>query len=111
MLQTIFASLEDKNFTKVVYLGHHGDKAASNADVILPTTAFTEKRALYVNLEGRPQFTKKIIQSKGEAVDSWKVFRALADKLNIKLLYNNHDQLLNKIFKKHPEISKENYMC
>ena len=67
-----------------------GDKLASKADVILPITAFTEKKALYINIEGRPQFTKKIIQNKGLAVDGWKVFRALADKLSIKLKYNNH---------------------
>ncbi len=95
----------DSKATKIVYLGHHGDKHATKADIILPTTAFTEKKALYVNIEGRPQFTKKIIQNKGIAVDSWKIFRALADKFNFKFSYNNHKQLLNKIFKLHPEIS------
>ena len=48
---------------------------------------------------------KKIIQNKGIAVDSWKIFRALADKFNLKFSYNNHEQLLDKIFKLHPEIS------
>ena len=98
----------DNEATKIVYLGHHGDKLASKADVILPITAFTEKKALYINIEGRPQFTKKIIQNKGLAVDGWKVFRALADKFNIKLKYNNHQQLLDRIFKLHPEISSIN---
>ena len=98
----------DNESTKIVYLGHHGDKLASKADVILPITAFTEKKALYINIEGRPQFTKKIIQNKGLAVDGWKVFRALADKLGIKLKYNNHQQLLDRIFKLHPEISSIN---
>jgi NADH-quinone oxidoreductase subunit G len=98
----------DKESTKIVYLGHHGDKLASKADIILPITAFTEKKALYINIEGRPQFTKKIIQNKGIAVDGWKVFRALADKLGIKLKYNNHEQLLERIFKIHPEISSIN---
>ena len=98
----------DNESTKIVYLGHHGDKLASKADVILPVTAFTEKKALYINVEGRPQFTKKIIHNKGLAVDAWKVFRALADKLGIKLKYNNHQQLLDRIFKLHPEISSIN---
>ena len=95
----------DIKSTKVIYIGHHGDKVASKADIILPITAFTEKKALYVNIEGRPQFTKKILQNKGMAVDSWKIFRALADKFNLKFSYNNHEQLLNKIFILHPEIS------
>ncbi|MAH88540.1 MAG: NADH-quinone oxidoreductase subunit G [Pelagibacterales bacterium] len=95
----------DIKSTKIIYLGHHGDKHATKAEIILPITAFTEKKALYVNIEGRPQFTKKIIQNKGIAVDSWKIFRALADNFNLKFSYNNHEQLLNKIYKLHPEIS------
>ena len=70
-------SKNDLKNTYVIYLGHHGDKFASSADIVLPTTAFTEKRALFVNLEGRPQFTKKILSNPGKAVDGWKVFKAL----------------------------------
>ena len=39
----------------VVYQGHHGDRGATVADVILPGAAYTEKNATYVNTEGRPQ--------------------------------------------------------
>ena len=73
------SDLED---TFTIYIGHHGDKLAGFADVILPTTAFTEKKALYVNLEGRPQFTKKIVSKPGKAVDAWKIFRALDQKFS-----------------------------
>lgn len=38
--------------------GHHGDRGAARADVVLPSTAYTEKYATYVNTEGRPQTTK-----------------------------------------------------
>lgn len=38
--------------------GHHGDRGALRADVVLPGTAFTEKAATYVNTEGRTQRTK-----------------------------------------------------
>ena len=70
----------DLSQTKVIYVGHHGDKVAAKANTILPVTAFTEKKALYVNIEGRPQFTKKVIDNKGLAVDAWKIFRALSEK-------------------------------
>lgn len=33
----------------VVYQGHHGDKGAHEADVILPGAAYTEKDATFVN--------------------------------------------------------------
>jgi NADH dehydrogenase (ubiquinone) Fe-S protein 1 len=42
----------------VVYQGHHGDRGAARADVVLPGCAYTEKAGTYVNFEGRPQSTK-----------------------------------------------------
>ena len=41
----------------IVYQGHHGDRGALLADVILPGAAYTEKTATYVNTEGRAQQT------------------------------------------------------
>ena len=38
--------------------GHHGDRGAMRADIVLPTSAYTEKAGTYVNMEGRPQQTK-----------------------------------------------------
>lgn len=38
--------------------GHHGDRGAARANVVLPATAYTEKYGTYVNFEGRPQSTK-----------------------------------------------------
>ena len=66
----------------IIYIGHHGDRFAGLADIILPTSAFTEKKALYLNLEGSPQFTKVVTSKPGVAVDSWKVFKALDQKLS-----------------------------
>jgi len=42
--------------TFVIYQGSHGDAGAHVADIILPSTAYTEKEGLYVNTEGRPSF-------------------------------------------------------
>ena len=53
---------------------------------------------------------KKIIEKKGVAVDGWKVFRALSDILKLKLPYNTHSQLIEHIFKKHPQISRINFV-
>ena len=39
--------------TFVIYQGHHGDRGAQRADVILPGSAYTEKEGIYVNTEGR----------------------------------------------------------
>lgn len=34
-------------------MGTHGDEGAYYADIILPSAAYTEKNATYVNTEGR----------------------------------------------------------
>ena len=43
----------------VVYIGHHGDKGAHAADIILPAAAYTEKAGTYVNIEGRVQMAEQ----------------------------------------------------
>ena len=51
----------------IVYIGHHGDKAAHAADVILPAAAYTEKAGTYVNTEGRVQLADKAVFAPGDA--------------------------------------------
>ncbi|MFO1068222.1 MAG: NADH-quinone oxidoreductase subunit NuoG [Geminicoccaceae bacterium] len=65
----------------VVYLGHHGDRGAAAADVVLPGAAYTEKHATYVNIEGRPQRARLAVFPPGEAKEDWKILRALSDAL------------------------------
>jgi NADH-quinone oxidoreductase subunit G len=65
----------------VVYQGHHGDRGATRADVILPGAAYTEKSATYVNTEGRPQRTRLAVFPPGEAKEDWRILRALSEAL------------------------------
>jgi len=65
----------------VVYQGHHGDRSAARADVILPGAAYTEKNATYVNTEGRPQRARLTVFPPGEAKEDWKILRALSEAL------------------------------
>jgi NADH-quinone oxidoreductase subunit G len=53
----------------VVYQGHHGDRGASRASIVLPGAAYTEKNATYVNTEGRVQRTKLAFFPPGLARD------------------------------------------
>jgi NADH-quinone oxidoreductase subunit G len=86
-----------RNDCFIIYQGHHGDKSALIADVILPGAAYTEKDAIYVNLEGRAQRTKKAVQAPGEAKEDWLILMLLANSLGIKLPYSNKTELLNKL--------------
>ena len=86
----------------VVYVGSHGDEGAQRADVILPSTAYTEKSATYVNTEGRVQRTQRAVGAKGEAKEDWKIFRALSDRLRKPLPYDSLDELRAKLGEDNP---------
>nr|NP_066496.1 NADH dehydrogenase subunit 11 [Rhodomonas salina]AAG17767.1 NADH dehydrogenase subunit 11 [Rhodomonas salina] len=58
---TFFHKNNSKTF--VCYQGIQGNELVSKADLILPSNAFTEKNALFVNLEGRFQNSQKSISS------------------------------------------------
>ena len=90
----------------VVYLGHHGDRGALAADVILPTPAYTEKSSTYVNTEGRVIQTSKCIGPIGEAKEEWKVFRVLSESFNKAIEFNNLEQLREKLLILNPLFSK-----
>ncbi|MEM9179006.1 MAG: NADH-quinone oxidoreductase subunit NuoG [Pseudomonadota bacterium] len=77
----------------VIYVGSHGDTGASKADIILPSAAYTEIAATYVNTEGRVQMTRRAVQPKGEAREGWAIFRALSDVLGKTLSYDSADEL------------------
>lgn len=77
----------------VVYVGHHGDKGAHAADIVLPAAAYTEKAGTYVNTEGRVQFAEKAVFAPGDAREDWTILRALADALGVVVGFDSFDEL------------------
>ncbi|MDB5317067.1 MAG: NADH-quinone oxidoreductase subunit [Rhodospirillales bacterium] len=77
--------------TFVIYQGHHGDRAAARADVILPGAAYTEKDATYVNTEGRAQRAFRAIHPPGEAREDWRILRAYSEGVGKTLPYDTID--------------------
>ena len=94
----------DADFGKafVIYIGHHGDRGAHRADLILPGAAYTEKKGMWANMEGRVQFNARAVFPKGEAKEDWAIFRALSDRLNKTLPYNSLEELREKLIADHP---------
>jgi NADH-quinone oxidoreductase, chain G len=90
----------------VIYQGHHGDKGAHRADVILPGAAYTEKNAIYVNTEGRPQLARLATFPPGEAREDWKILRALSEQLGHKLPYDSLAQLRQRLADVNPIFAK-----
>lgn len=81
-----------------VYIGHHGDKFAANADLILPSAAFTEKEnAHYMNIEGRTQATKLVLHPPAEGREAWEIIRAISELLNSAIKLDSKDKVQEEI--------------
>jgi NADH-quinone oxidoreductase subunit G len=81
----------------VIYQGHHGDRGAHRADVILPGAAYTEKNATWVNTEGRVQRGRLAVFPPGDAREDWTIIRALSEVLGKTLPYNTLAQLRDRM--------------
>lgn len=86
----------------VIYQGHHGDRGAHRADVILPGAAYTEKNATYVNTEGRVQQARLAAFPLGEAREDWKIVRALSGELGKALPYDTLAQVRQRMAQVNP---------
>ena len=89
-----------------VYLGHHGDKGAAAADVILPGAAYTEKHGIHVNLEGRVQYSEKAVDPPGDAREDWSILRALSGAIGAPLPFDSFGELRARLFADHPEFAR-----
>eukprot|EP00897_Mesotaenium_endlicherianum_P007190 jgi/Mesen1/649/ME000109S10871 len=88
----------------VIYQGHHGDRGASIANIVLPSTAYTEKEAIYVNTEGRAQTTRAAVPAVGSARDDWKIIRALSEVLGKRLPYDTLNQVRARLTEVAPHL-------
>jgi NADH-quinone oxidoreductase subunit G len=76
-----------------VYIGHHGDKGAAAADVVLPGASYAEKSGTYVNLEGRVQRGERAVFPPGDAREDWTILRALSGMLGKTLPFDTIEEL------------------
>lgn len=81
----------------VIYQGHHGDRGAQLADVVLPGAAYTEKAGTYVNTEGRVQMTRAATSLPGAAREDWKIIRAVSEFLGVPLPYDDVEALRDRM--------------
>ena len=81
----------------VIYQGHHGDRGAQLADVVLPGAAYTEKHGTYLNTEGRVQLTRAAAGPPGAARDDWKIIRAASEFVGAPLPYDDIEALRDRM--------------
>lgn len=92
--------------TFVIYQGHHGDKGAHRADVILPGCAYTEKDGTYVNLEGRVQRAYKAVEAPGDAKEDWQIVEMVARAAGQEFAYKSIAQLRTKMVEIAPHFAE-----
>ena len=90
----------------VIYQGHHGDKGAGLADVVLPAPAYTEKSGTYVNTEGRVQQSRPATSIYGAARDDWKIIRAASEALGVPLPYDDIESLRDRMEEVSPALRR-----
>jgi NADH-quinone oxidoreductase subunit G len=98
--------LADTGSAFVVYQGHHGDRGAARADVVLPGAAYTEKDGSYVNTEGRAQLGRRAVFPPGEAREDWTILRALSGALGKPLQFNSLGELRRQMRAEHPTLGE-----
>jgi NADH-quinone oxidoreductase subunit G len=86
----------------VIYQGHHGDRGAARADVVLPGAAYAEKDGTYVNTEGRVQLGRRAIFPPGEAREDWAILRALSGAIHRPLPFDSLSELRQRMRAAHP---------
>src|SRR5438874_2224535 len=94
--------LSDTGSAFVVYQGHHGDRSAARADVVLPGAAYTEKDGTYVNTEGRTQLGRRSVFPPGEAREDWTILRALSGAVGRPLPFDSLAALREQMRAAHP---------
>jgi NADH dehydrogenase (ubiquinone) Fe-S protein 1 len=91
--------IDEKDIPKdafVVYQGHHGEKGAQLADLVLPGCAYTEKSGTYVNTEGRVQLTRQAVSLPNGSRQDWKILRAASEYLGVPLPYDDIEVLRDR---------------
>ena len=90
-----------------VYIGHHGDKGAGQADLVLPGAAYAEKHGTFVNTEGRVQRSERATFPPGDARDDWTILRAVSDLIGKPLPFDRFDQLRAAMHADTPALARD----
>ena len=90
-----------------VYIGHHGDKGARQADLILPGATYAEKHGTYVNTEGRVQRSEKAAFPPGDAREDWTILRAVSELAGKALPFDSFAQLRQQMVTEYPQLGRE----
>jgi NADH-quinone oxidoreductase subunit G len=90
-----------------IYIGHHGDAGARQADLVLPGSAYAEKHGTYVNTEGRVQWSERAVFAPGDAREDWAIFRAVSELAGTNLPFDSYGQLRARMIEEFPQLGRD----
>ncbi len=90
-----------------IYIGHHGDNGARQANLVLPGASYAEKHGTYVNTEGRVQHAERATFPPGEAREDWSIFRAVSQLTGKTLKFDDFAQLRAAMARDYPALHRE----
>jgi NADH-quinone oxidoreductase subunit G len=93
--------------TYKVYIGHHGDNGARQADLVLPGATYAEKHGTYVNTEGRVQRGEKAAFPPGDAREDWAILRAVSELAGKTLPFDSFAQLRQRMVAEYPQLGRD----
>ncbi|WP_375427845.1 NADH-quinone oxidoreductase subunit NuoG [uncultured Sphingomonas sp.] len=107
---TFFLGADEVDFTRFtgfkVYVGHHGDRGAAHADIVMPGATYAEKSGTWVNLEGRVQRGERAVFPPGDAREDWTIFRALSERLGRPLPFDSLPGLRERMTRDVPALGR-----
>jgi len=90
-----------------VYIGHHGDNGARQADLVLPGATYAEKHGTWINTEGRVQRGERAAFPPGEAREDWSILRAVSELAGKKLPFDSFAQLRQQMIADYPQLGRD----
>ena len=108
---TFFLGADEVDYSRFggfkVYVGHHGDRGAAAADVVLPGASYAEKSGTWVNLEGRVQRGERAVFPPGDGREDWAILRALSDVLGARLPFDSLAGLREEMYRAVPALREQ----
>ncbi len=96
--------------SKIIYIGHHGDKSVYKSDIIIPSPAYSEKSGTYVNTEGRVQRTTQAVKPLGSSRNEYQIILDLAEAIGLQLDFSDLLSLRKSMSKAHNIFAEENLL-
>jgi len=92
---------------QIAYIGTHGDRGANAASIIMPSAAYTEKDAIYINTEGRLQFANKANFPPGDGKEDWKIINQISELLELEWSFIDLSDVRNSLFNDFPHLTED----